>query len=366
MKKIIFLLSVFFLGCSSDNKYLINEGVVNIDYLFNSPNTEWFKKNYDSYNLDTKTLNYDFSNLDEFQIEIYMNTKCHDSEREVPRLIKILNTLIEDPLKELTLEIISKNPIEILKNAGTFEGIPGTGNLSMFYGILLIHANDNLDIKMDSEICLWKNIHIEKININGFWGDYNSKPYLQFQNGYHQYEILDYLGIETIYDASKLIVNLVDDMGRYAPYPGGGSCYDYDAIYMLTRSIPSIHNDLLKKTLSSILLSINADNGFCESQFIRPLNLTNILAIISHVASSNKATFYERTRLSLTLMRPKNNRISTHWSNYSRDWYESNLWDSWFRMLTVARIRVHLGIDPIGEWGFINYPGIGYHTGLKD
>ena len=34
MKKIIFLLSVFFLGCSSDNKYLINEGVVNIDYLF--------------------------------------------------------------------------------------------------------------------------------------------------------------------------------------------------------------------------------------------------------------------------------------------------------------------------------------------
>ena len=93
MKKIIFLLSVFFLGCSSDNKYLINEGVVNIDYLFNSPNTEWFKKNYDSYNLDTKTLNYNFSNLDEFQIEIYMNTKCHDSEREVPRLIKILNTL---------------------------------------------------------------------------------------------------------------------------------------------------------------------------------------------------------------------------------------------------------------------------------
>ena len=34
MKKIIFLLSVFFLGCSSDSKYLINEGVVNIDYLF--------------------------------------------------------------------------------------------------------------------------------------------------------------------------------------------------------------------------------------------------------------------------------------------------------------------------------------------
>ena len=105
MKKIVFLLSLFFLGCSSDYKYLINEGIVNIDYLFNSPNTEWFKNNYDSYDLDTKTLDYDFSNLHKFQIEIYMNTKCHDSEREVPRLIKILNRLnfSEDNLKIVLL-----------------------------------------------------------------------------------------------------------------------------------------------------------------------------------------------------------------------------------------------------------------------
>ena len=105
MKKIIFLLSLFFLSCSSDDKYLINEGIVNIDYLFNSPNTEWFKNNYDSYDLDTKTFDYNFSNLDKFQIEIYMNTKCHDSKREVPRLIKILNTLnfSEDNLKIVLL-----------------------------------------------------------------------------------------------------------------------------------------------------------------------------------------------------------------------------------------------------------------------
>lgn len=98
-------MSLFFLNCSSDDKYLINEGIVNIDYLFNSPNTEWFKDNYDSYDLDTKTFDYNFSNLDKFQIEIYMNTKCHDSEREVPRLIKILNRLnfSEDNLKIVLL-----------------------------------------------------------------------------------------------------------------------------------------------------------------------------------------------------------------------------------------------------------------------
>ena len=98
-------MSLFFLSCSSNDKYLINEGIVNIDYLFNSPNTEWFKDNYDSYDLDTKTFDYNFSNLDKFQIEIYMNTKCHDSEREVPRLIKILNRLnfSEDNLKIVLL-----------------------------------------------------------------------------------------------------------------------------------------------------------------------------------------------------------------------------------------------------------------------
>ncbi len=113
MKKTIFLISLFFLGCSSNNKYSTNEGLVNIDYLFNSPQTEWFKNNYDSYVLDTNTLNNDFSNIHELQIEIYMNTKCHDSEREVPRLIKILNEIdfSEENLKIVLLNSEKKSSI---------------------------------------------------------------------------------------------------------------------------------------------------------------------------------------------------------------------------------------------------------------
>jgi hypothetical protein len=34
------------------------------------------------------------------------------------------------------------------------------------------------------------------INSNGFWGKENKMDYLQFQNGYHQYEIFEYLKIE--------------------------------------------------------------------------------------------------------------------------------------------------------------------------
>ena len=93
MKKLIYLLTLSIIACATNEKYLITEGEVDVDYLFNSPNTSWFQKNYESYIVDGVTQNEDFSKLNEYNIEIFMNTKCHDSEREVPRLLKILNTL---------------------------------------------------------------------------------------------------------------------------------------------------------------------------------------------------------------------------------------------------------------------------------
>ena len=68
MKKLLLIITLFFLGCSSNEKYSTNEGVVSIDYLFNSKNTQWFENNYDSYTLDINTLNKDFSNIYEYQI----------------------------------------------------------------------------------------------------------------------------------------------------------------------------------------------------------------------------------------------------------------------------------------------------------
>ena len=93
MKKLIYLLTLSIIACATNEKYLITEGEVDVDYLFNSPNTSWFQKNYESYIVDGVTQNEDFSKLNEYNIEIFMNTKCHDSEREVPRFLKILNTL---------------------------------------------------------------------------------------------------------------------------------------------------------------------------------------------------------------------------------------------------------------------------------
>ena len=93
MKKIIYLLTLSIIACATNEKYVMTEGEVDVDYLFNSPNTSWFQKNYESYIVDEVIQIEDFSKLNEYNIEIFMNTKCHDSEREVPRFLKILNTL---------------------------------------------------------------------------------------------------------------------------------------------------------------------------------------------------------------------------------------------------------------------------------
>ena len=93
MKNIFYFLAILITACTSSNNYQAIEGEVNTDYLFNSPKTTWFQKNYESYIVDDITSNKDFSKLNEYNIEIFMNTKCHDSKREVPRLLKILNTL---------------------------------------------------------------------------------------------------------------------------------------------------------------------------------------------------------------------------------------------------------------------------------
>ena len=71
---------------------------------------------------------------------------------------------------------------------------------------------------------------------------------------------------------------------------------------------------------------------------------------------------YARSDLALALQRSKHNRIRTHWSHYSREWGESNLWDSWFRMATVARIQCSLDPAALSSWGFIDYPGIGHYS----
>ena len=257
----------------------------------------------------------------------------------------------------------------ILKNAGVFECRPSSGNQSMFIAILLLYAA-RLGINTNNSIALWQELHMNNLNKFGFWGNCESMSHLQFQNGYHQYEILEYLDTSEVpwITAADNVARLADIQGHFAPYPGGGGCYDYDAVFILTGHKLSIkkHSALLNLTASSIIAEQNNDGGFCESKSIRPRSLSNLIKSINHVSNSNGIARKERLRQALTLIRPKHDRLQTHWSNYSREWGESDLWDSWFRMLTLARIDSALNPENSRAWGFINFPGIGFHPSFRD
>ena len=117
---------------------------------------------------------------------------------------------------------------------------------------------------------------------------------------------------------------------------------------------------VLFKTANSIINSQNTDGGFSESLFIRPRNIGNMRRAIGHVWGPNISASAERMKYCLNLLRPKHDRIHTHWSKYSREWHESDLWDSWFRLLTVARIDCAFNKENKKRWGLIKFPGIGY------
>lgn len=286
--------------------------------------------------------------------------------------LKVLDANQEDSLEDLVREQIDCSPRSEMESLGCLIGKAGAGNQAMFLAIFLLHGRDDLGIDTQSKIDEWIALHQQHMNRFGFWGPDTGMTHLQFQNGYHQHEIFEYLGVENpwLEQTVATVRGLADPDGHFAPYPGGGGCYDYDAVFMLTPE-GRVPNDAtlvsLLRTAASIIAEQQPDGGFAESIRVRPRSLTNLHMSVTHTldAFGKGPLFFERLRYCLTLQRPKHDRIHTHWSHYSRRWDESDLWDSWFRMLTLARIDVALHPAHADRWGFIDYPGIGYHPSLR-
>ena len=102
------LLLLIFNSCNESLNYNLTDGQIDKDYLFNSKNTKWFPKNYDSYKSDIFLSENNFDNIDNFIIELYMGITCHDSEREIPRLIKILDE-INFPDNQLNIFLLKRD-----------------------------------------------------------------------------------------------------------------------------------------------------------------------------------------------------------------------------------------------------------------
>ncbi len=283
--------------------------------------------------------------------------------------LAILGTLARDPLADFVVDLVPADIEAALRDARAFDGVARSGNQAMFLGILLLHARDYLGQPTQPQINRWAELHLAEMNGFGFWGSGTSMSHLQFQNGYHQYELFEYLDTEGVpwQRAADAVATLADEEGHFAPYPGGGGCYDYDAVFLLTAHPADAqrHAELTARTVTSVLAEQNLDGGFGESQRVRPRSLDNLARTWSHIQAGTGLARRERLRYALTLLRPKHNRVHTHWSRYSREWGESDLWDTWFRMLTLARIECAGDPSRSLDWGFIHYPGIGFHPSLR-
>lgn len=90
-----------------DTPYLL--GKIDKSGLEGDNYSSWFSKNYQDYNLDETTIEALKSNLENYQITLFMGTWCGDSKLEVPRFYKILEAC-NFPIDQLTVIAVSSKP----------------------------------------------------------------------------------------------------------------------------------------------------------------------------------------------------------------------------------------------------------------
>ncbi len=277
--------------------------------------------------------------------------------------LNILNGELSSKNLGILDKILDVDIKKSLQKKGVHHGFSKSGNHSMFFAIFNIYANDFLKIDRLKQIHEWIKFNNESINSNGFWGKKINMDYLQFQNGYHQYEIFEYLKFDKVpwKLAAKNTLLMSDKIGHFAPWPGGGACYDYDAIFILTSKFVNEfgQKDILIKTLKSIVKEQNLDGGFCESIYMKNklwIKLSNITKHLFHQPSHIR---FWSLFINLNLLRNKHRHIITNWTQTHRNWDESNAWDTFFRLLAIYRICNRLNYSEKNLFKINNFPGIG-------
>ena len=278
--------------------------------------------------------------------------------------LNILNGDLSEKNQLVVKSYVQNNLTQDLKTRGVFLGAPGSGNFAMFRAILSIFSEIKGICSVPDDIEKWVSLHKECVNSQGFWGKSKKMTFLQFQNGYHQYEIFEYLKIEDLpwQEAAKNVMKLADRHGHFAPYPGGGGCYDYDAIFMLTNSFCGDvgQEEILLRSLNTLLSEQNFDGGFCESRLFRSKNwMSDFGALVTHVLNQPSYLYFSSFLAGLNLFRSKHHVVTTHWTEVDRFWEESNLWDTFFRLSAIARIADYLEMPEKDLFEWNEFPGIG-------
>lgn len=277
--------------------------------------------------------------------------------------LSALSILGSKPKYKINHNINTKEKIfSYLDKVGVKKGSIGSGNFAMFLGIFL--TVDKLLDSSNKNLYHWFDYHDENRNPNnGFWTKgLKGKSQWAYQNAVHQIAIYKFSNqpIANYKSSVDMVINHCDKNSTFALLPGGGACWDYDAIHILNYLGYKNHyriNDIkyiFNNTFNSIL-KIKDETGFCENSYVQKISIKN-----------NINQFYQGRNILSSLFRvrefiiSKNNNF-THqpgWSNKPIKLSECDLWSMWFRLLTIAEIEKTL--DKKTKWKFHNFPGLGY------
>lgn len=93
---------------STTKSPLLAKGNITFNDFYEGAEKEWFQPRYNQYHPDAALLK-EFGSLmkkHDYTINVYMGTWCHDSQREVPKLYKVLNDIDFDMSK---LSVVTVN-----------------------------------------------------------------------------------------------------------------------------------------------------------------------------------------------------------------------------------------------------------------
>jgi len=264
---------------------------------------------------------------------------------------------------------------EYLYVRGCHEGRPGSGNKAMFLAIFLTY--EYLRTKeghLLEKINAWFEFHDRTQNPHGFWGKNRGSYYFHgLQNGFHQLLVYFYWR-RPINHLDKIVdvaLSIQDRDGYFAPTPGGEACHDYDTIHILVNAYKILDQrytevaESLKRAFHAILRNKNHDGGFCQSK----RSLESVIDLVKScqflISGGKPRLWYERLRRCTGRVLRGESLVITGWTEKGRRWNESNLWDTWFRCLSLAEIASTIGLEDspgLEKTNFHKTLGLGYFS----
>lgn len=205
----------------------------------------------------------------------------------------------------------------------------------------------------------------------GFWGDH-ADLLNAMAGGFHVILHYDYAGwnYPGTDKAVRTALGLVWRDGLFVYAGGGGACEDYDGVDILVRlgKKSSVEEGLIKaavaRAVRRILSGGKADGGF-------PWRLQPSPMALAQSVGSACAVRDWAVSFAYRLKYRSHYRCVHHYSSFSRYPFqigESDLWSTWFRLLTVAlaaKQYPELFVKPCG-WALPSWPGLGYLGALVE